>query len=87
MVNTVVCKKEGCVGNRFKISVQRLKVVLICTECRTCEKYDREMNQNVPTICRQCGGEIFKVCKDVEKNEIYFQCAECDRKFTFSSML
>lgn len=85
MVNTVVCKKEGCIGNRFKISVQRLKVILICTECRTYEKYDKELNSMVPTICSKCGGEVFKVCKDVEKNEMYFQCELCDRKFIINS--
>lgn len=83
MVNTIVCKKEGCKGNRFKISVRRLKVVLICTECRSVEKYNKEMNSNVPTICRQCNGEIFKVSRDVNKNQIYFECVDCGRKFEF----
>ncbi|WML33988.1 hypothetical protein [Clostridium sp. OS1-26] len=41
MLNTVVCKKEGCKGNRFKISVQRLKVLMICTECKVVEKLNR----------------------------------------------
>jgi hypothetical protein len=81
MFNTIVCKKKRCSGNRFKISVQRLKVILICTECKSFEKYDKEINSNVPTICRNCNGEIFKVSKEVKNNEIYFECVDCGRKF------
>ena len=84
MVNTVVCKEEGCIGNRFKISVQRLKIILICIECGGFEKYNKEMNSNVPTICRSCSGEIFKVSKDVGKSEMYFECENCGKKFTFT---
>jgi Zn finger protein HypA/HybF involved in hydrogenase expression len=83
MVNTMVCEKDGCRGNRFKISVQRLKLVLICTECKGTQKYPREMNSNIPTICSACTGETFKVCKDVDKNEILFECMSCGRKFVF----
>lgn len=83
MINTMVCEKEGCSGNRFKISVQRLKLILICTECRGAKKYGREMNSNIPTICSVCTGEIFKVCRDVEKNEMHFECIGCGYKFKF----
>lgn len=86
MVNTVVCKKDGCIGNRFKISVQRLKIILICTECGGFEKYNKELNLNIPTICRNCNEEIFKVSKDIEKREMYFECVDCGKKFTFVPM-
>lgn len=86
MVNTVVCKEEGCTGNRFKISVQRLKIILICIECGGFEKYNKGINLNVPTICRGCNGEIFKVSKDVKKSEMYFECVDCGKKFTFILM-
>lgn len=86
MVNTMVCKKEGCIGNRFKVSVQRLKIILICTKCGAFEKYNKEMNSNVPTICRNCGGEVFKVSRDIENSEMYFECVGCEKKFTFTPM-
>lgn len=82
MVNTIVCKEEGCSGNRFKVSVQRLKFILICTECRKFQKYNKEMNINIPTICTECTGEIFKVCKDVEYNRLIFECTCCGNNFT-----
>ena len=83
MLNTVVCKKEGCKGNRFKINVQRLKVLMICTECKTVEKLNREMNSIFPTICSKCTGEIFKVCRNNEDNNMYFECTNCGHKFIY----
>lgn len=83
MLNTVVCKKEGCKGNRFKISVQRLKVLLICTECKNVEKLSRKMNAVIPTICLKCTGEIFKVSKNNENKNMVFECNNCGHKFIY----
>lgn len=84
MLNTVVCKKEGCKGNRFKISVQRLKVLLICTECKTVEKLNREINATIPTICSKCTGEVFRVCKNNQDMDIIFECNNCGYKFSYT---
>ncbi|MBC2581032.1 hypothetical protein [Clostridium sp. DJ247] len=83
MINTMVCKKEGCSGNTFKVSVQRLKLILICAECKDFEKYNKEMNLNIPTICSKCTGEVFKIGKNIETKEMVFQCMCCGHKFTF----
>lgn len=84
MLNTIVCKKDGCKGNRFKISVQRLKVLLICTECKNTEKLKREINAVIPTICSKCTGEVFKVCRNNEEKNIIFECTNCSHKFVYT---
>lgn len=84
MLNTIVCEKVGCSGNRFKISVQRLRVLLICTECRDIIKFNREANSIVPTICSKCNEEIFKVSKDIKSEHIWFNCIECGHRFKFN---
>ena len=78
MIRTVVCTRDGCSGNGFRISMQNGKLKTICIQCGAIYEYDTNFyDYNMLSNCRKCNSHIFKVFKDTENNNIYVKCNEC----------
>ncbi|MBE6052431.1 MAG: hypothetical protein E7212_00745 [Clostridium sartagoforme] len=78
MIRTVVCEKDGCIGNRFYLESQEDSLNLICANCES--KYNIGASNNdyimIPN-CSSCSNDTFKVYRDIEKDNIYIQCSKC----------
>lgn len=78
MIRTVVCEKEGCTGNSFYIKNRDHLLSGVCKECDN--TYDFNFKHNNFTLlsnCSSCGGDTFKIFKDLETEEIYAKCLKC----------
>lgn len=78
MINTFVCKKDGCNGNKFRVNTENDKILLTCVECG--EQYTediREQHCKVLPVCGHCGTDIYKVFKDTEEDAVHIKCVEC----------
>ncbi len=78
MIRTVVCMKDGCSGNRFHLESEADNLKLVCSQCES--RYNIDMANNEYIImpnCSNCSNDIFKVYRDIEKNNIYIQCTKC----------
>ncbi|WP_066875315.1 hypothetical protein [Clostridium mediterraneense] len=78
MIRTVVCKKEGCTGNSFRVSSKENKLTITCTECNSDYSFDfRHHSFTLLSNCSVCKSDVFKVFKDIDTDEIYAKCLEC----------
>lgn len=78
MIRTVVCEKNGCSGNRFRLQSSNDNVMLTCSECGAdYEHYTGENDYIMMSNCSKCNNDIFKVFKDTEDNNLYVKCCEC----------
>lgn len=78
MIRTVVCIKDGCSGNRFNLESKEDSLNLVCSQCKS--RYNIDVSKNEYIImpnCCSCNNDTFKVYRDIEKNNIYMQCAKC----------
>ena len=65
MMRTVVCKKDGCSGNEFYISMEEEKVKAKCKECGSIYLFDLGID------------DFNKLFKDPQKDRLYVKCIEC----------
>lgn len=78
MIRTVVCKKDGCNGNKFYIVTEDNKLKLTCKDCGSVYYYDvSELDFTTLSNCEKCNNDTFKVFVDLENNKIYEKCTEC----------
>lgn len=78
MIRTFVCEKDGCSGNRFFLESEEDSVNLICSQCKS--RYNiniRSSDYLLLPNCSNCNNDIFKVYKDIEKDNIYLKCSKC----------
>lgn len=78
MIRTVVCKKDGCSGNGFRISMEDGKLKAVCCECGSEYIYDTNFyDYNILSHCSKCNNDIFKLFRDSDNGHIYIKCNEC----------
>lgn len=78
MVQTIVCKKDGCSGNEFHIITEDNKLKLICNDCGSTYYYDVSYYDFVMlSSCKKCNNNTFKVFNNLEKQGIYAKCTKC----------
>lgn len=78
MIRTVVCQKEGCCGNRFRIETIDNNLQATCIECGSKYLFDISYyDYTMVSSCSECNNDTFKLFKDIEKEEIYTKCTEC----------
>ncbi|AYE34188.1 hypothetical protein [Clostridium septicum] len=78
MIRTMVCQKEGCSGNRFRIQADDGKIQLTCDQCKS-KYYIETSSDDVIMLpnCSKCNNETFKIFRDVNKKAVYAKCTEC----------
>jgi hypothetical protein len=78
MIQTIVCKKDGCNGNEFNIVTEDNKLKLTCNECGSTYYYDVSYYEFVMlSSCKKCNNNTFKVFNNLEKQGIYAKCTKC----------
>lgn len=78
MVQTVVCKKDGCSGNEFSIATEDNEIRLSCKNCGSTYYYDVSYYEFIMlSNCEKCNNDIFKVFNNLEKKGIYAKCTRC----------
>ena len=78
MVQTVVCKKDGCSGNEFHIVTEDNQLKLTCRDCGSTYYYDVSYYEFVMlSSCKKCNNDTFKVFNNLEKQGIYAKCTKC----------
>lgn len=78
MIRTVVCKKDGCSGNEFKIMMENGRLKTICSQCGSEYIYNINLyDYHILSNCSKCNNDIFKVFRDTENDNIYIKCNEC----------
>lgn len=78
MIRTVVCKQEGCCGNKFYIESIEDYLSVTCKECGS--KYNfKNSNYECKIIssCSKCNNDVFKLFRDDQEEKIYAKCCEC----------
>ena len=78
MVQTVVCKKDGCSGNEFYITTEDNELKLTCKDCESTYYYDVSYYEFVMlSSCKKCNNDTFKIFNNLEKQGIYAKCTKC----------
>lgn len=78
MMRTVVCKKDGCSGNEFYISMEEDKIKAKCKECGSIYFFDSGIDDfNMLSTCSNCNNDVFKLFRDPQKDRLYVKCIEC----------
>lgn len=80
MLNTIVCTKSGCSGNKFNVNTDNKKIIMTCDECKQIiGMYDvSDKNFAIAPTCSKCESEVFKAYRDTINNRVLFQCVECN---------
>ena len=78
MVQTIVCKKDGCSGNEFYIVTENNKLKLTCKDCGSTYYYDVSYYEFVMlSNCKECRNDTFKVFNNLDDQGIYAKCTRC----------
>lgn len=78
MIRTVVCQKEGCSGNKFRLECNGEVLKAVCVHCG--ESYELDVSYYdfiMLSNCSKCNNDTFKVFRDVDKIGVYAKCTEC----------
>lgn len=78
MIQTIVCKKDGCSGNEFRIVTEDNKLKLTCKDCGSIYYYDVSYYDFMMLAnCTECNNDTFKVFNNLDEQGIYAKCTKC----------